>query len=57
MCNHKIYSCGIFILNGSLVIQNIFHDESHIEAQESVVKKNAKKISSQEEMIITSDIL
>lgn len=43
MCNHKIYSCGIFILNGSLVIQNIFHDESHIEAQESVVKKKCKE--------------
>lgn len=51
-----IYSCGIFILNGSLVIQNIFHDESHIETQKSVVI-NAKKVNSQEEMTITIDIL
>lgn len=45
---HNLYTtrgCYIFILNGILVIQNIFLDESHGENQKSVVI-NAKKVNS-----------
>lgn len=47
--------CYIFILNGILVIQNIFLDESHGENQKSVVI-NAKKVTAEKIWLLQFDL-